>query len=66
MATYKDSERPHIYSSVGCMADIIIAILKNLPNLQEFSKKEIEDWANYEIEQLERIKEYDEMNIRSR
>ena len=61
-----NNENQHIYSAVGTMAGILIAILKNLQNLDNLSKKQIEDWANSEIEILERIRESDERNIRRR
>lgn len=59
-----NNENQHIYSAVGTMAGILIAILKNLQNLDSLSKKQIEDWTNSEIEILERIRENDERNIR--
>lgn len=61
-----NNENHHIYSAVGTMANILIAILKNLQNLDNLSKKQIKDWASSEIEILEAIKEADERNIKYR
>jgi len=66
MPTVQINNESHINSAVGTMAGILIAILKNLQNLDNLSKKQIEDWASSEIEILERIKENDERNIRGR
>ena len=61
-----NNENQHIYSAVGTMAGILIAILKNLQNLDNLSKQQIKDWASSEIEILEKIRENDERNIRGR